>query len=94
MPELTKTFFEKILRDSERQELQVGDLIIFVEFSVPCSGLIILNILNLCFYIYSGLMNTLCCQVTKVKVKDGREFGRHFCSEVKMMNSVIMMKTD
>ena len=40
MPELTKTFFEKILRDSERQELQVGDLIIFVELSVPCSGLI------------------------------------------------------
>ena len=38
MPELTKTFFEKILRDSERQELQVGDLVIFVEFSVPCSG--------------------------------------------------------
>lgn len=42
MPELTKTFFEKILRDSERQDLQV----------------------------------------TKVKVKDGAEFGRHFCSEV------------
>ena len=93
MPELTKTFFEKILRDSERQELQVGDLIIFVEFSVPCSGLIFLY-LFLCFYIYSGSMNMLCCQVTKVKVKDGREFGRHFCSEVKMMNSVIMMKTD
>ena len=24
MPELTKTFFEKILRDSERQDLQVS----------------------------------------------------------------------
>ena len=93
MPELTKTFFEKILRDSERQELQVGDLIIFVEFSVSCSGWIFLYFF-LCYYIYSGLMNTLCCQVTKVKVKDGREFGRHFCSEVKMMNSVIMMKTN
>ena len=23
-------------------------------------------------------------QVTKVKVKDGAEFGRHFCSEVKI----------
>ena len=93
MPELTKTFFEKILRDSERQELQVGDLIIFVEFSVPCSGLIFLYFFFVIIFIW-GLMNTLCCQVTKVKVKDGREFGRHFCSEVKMMNSVIMMKTD
>ena len=93
MPELTKTFFEKILRDSERQELQVGDLIIFVKFSVPCSGLIFLYIFFVILFI-SGLMNTLCCQVTKVKVKDGREFGRHFCSEVMMMNCVIMMKTD
>ena len=54
MPELTKTFFEKILRDSERQELQVGDLIIFVEFSVPCSGLIFLYFF-LCYYIYLGV---------------------------------------
>ena len=53
MPELTKTFFEKILRDSERQELQVGDLIIFVEFSVPCSGLISLNF-SLLLYLFGG----------------------------------------
>ena len=50
MPELTKTFFEKILRDSERQELQVGDLIIFVELSVPCSGLIFYFLL----YLFGG----------------------------------------
>ena len=50
MPELTKTFFEKILRDSERQELQVGDLIIFVDFSVPCSGLIFYFLL----YLFGG----------------------------------------
>ena len=54
MPELTKTFFEKILRDSERQELQVSDLIIFVEFSVPCSGLIFSHFF-LCYYIYLGV---------------------------------------
>merc|ERR1719270_555043 len=52
MPELTKTFFEKILRDSERQELQV----------------------------------------TKVKVKDGREFGRHFCSEVHAVDVTAKMR--
>ena len=42
-PELTKTFFENILRTSDDSPK---------------------------------------LQVTKVKVKDGTEFGRHFCSEV------------
>ena len=52
MPELTKTFFEKILRDSERQELQVGDLIIFVEFSVSCSGWIFFIFFSLLLYLF------------------------------------------
>ena len=43
VPELTKTFFENILRNSDENPKLV---------------------------------------VTKVKVKDAQEFGRHFCSEV------------
>ena len=53
MPELTKTFFEKILRDFEHNQ-------------------------------------TL--QVTKVKVKDGKEFGRHFCSEVHAVEVTVRAK--
>ena len=44
VPELTKTFFEKLLRSSDESPK---------------------------------------LQVAKVKVKDGTEFGRHFCSEVR-----------
>ena len=53
MPELTKTFFEKVLRDFEQNQ-------------------------------------TL--QVTKVKVKDGKEFGRHFCSEVHAVEVTVKLK--
>lgn len=47
MPELTKTFFEKILRDSERQDLQVQlylnlglgeDEIMLINISVSSAG--------------------------------------------------------
>lgn len=48
VPELTKTFFEKLLRTSDESPK---------------------------------------LHVTKVKVKDGTEFGRHFCSEVGLLHS-------
>ena len=43
LPDLTKPFFEKLLRDFEQNKS---------------------------------------LQVIKVKIRDGKEFGRHFCSEV------------
>ncbi|XP_023334969.1 uncharacterized protein LOC111706347 isoform X3 [Eurytemora carolleeae] len=55
LPDLTKTFFENILRDSEG---------------------------------HSGL------QVTKVEVKDGAEFGRHFCSEVHAVDVYVKIKDE
>ena len=56
MPELTKKFFEKILRESEKNdELQ-----------------------NL--------------QVTKVKVSDENEFGKHFCSQVNSLELHVKSK--
>jgi len=55
MPELTKTFFENILRTSDDSPK---------------------------------------LHVTKVKVKDGTEFGRHFCSEVHAVEVTAKLKTN
>lgn len=55
MPELTKTFFENILRTSDDSPK---------------------------------------LQVTKVKVKDGTEFGRHFCSEVHAVEVTAKVKVN
>jgi len=54
VPELTKTFFEKLLRTSDESPK---------------------------------------LHVTKVKVKDGTEFGRHFCSEVHAVEVTAKVKT-
>ena len=53
MPELTKTFFENILRTSDESPK---------------------------------------LQVTKVKVKDGTEFGRHFCSAIHAVEVTAKLK--
>ena len=55
MPELTKTFFENILRTSDDSPK---------------------------------------LHVTKVKVKDGTEFGRHFCSEVHAVEVTAKLKVN
>ena len=53
LPELTKPFFEKVLRDKEQNKS--------------------LNVI-------------------KVKVRDRKEFGRHFCSEVHAVDVVVKVK--
>ena len=55
MPELTKKFFEKILRESEKNDE---------------------------------------LQVTKVKVSDENEFGKHFCSQVNSLEVHVKTKDE
>ena len=55
MPELTKKFFEKILRESEKNEE---------------------------------------LQVTKVKVSEENEFGKHFCSQVNSLEICVKISKD
>ena len=40
----------------------------------------------------SNDIKTIVLQVTKVKVKDGTEFGRHFCSEVHAVEVTAKLK--